>query len=116
MLDGAFSRGTTPTHIFPIPEPLTMSDLKDLTIAYRQKNNNVIIKHWEDLSSLDGVDPETNIVVVLSQADTLMFDPRVKIVEVQIKASSIGSDVFKIGDYRLRLDDIFDEEEFNLEN
>jgi hypothetical protein len=66
MLDGAFARGTTPTHIFPIPKPLTMSDLKDLTIAYRQKNKNVIIKHWEDLSFLNDVDPETNIVVVLS--------------------------------------------------
>lgn len=45
-----------------------------------------------------------------------MFNPRVKIVEVQIKAASVGSDVFKIGDYRLRLDDIFDENEFDLEN
>ena len=116
MLDGAFARGTTPTHIFPIPEPLTMSDLKDLTVTYRQKNKNVVVKHWEDLSFLRGVDPEKNLVVVLSQADTLMFNPRVKIVEVQIKASSIGSDVFKIGDYRLRLDDIFDENEFDLEN
>jgi hypothetical protein len=45
-----------------------------------------------------------------------MFNPRVKIVEVQIKAHSHGSDVFKIGDYRLRLDETFDEEEFDLEN
>ena len=116
MLDGAFSRGTTPTHIFPIPEPLTMSDLKDFTITYRQKNVNIITKHKEDTSVLDDVDPETNIVVILSQADTLMFNPRIKIVEVQIKASSIGSDVFKIGDYRLRLDDTFDTNEFNLED
>ena len=66
MLDGAFSRGTTPTHIFPIPEPLTMSDLKDFTITYRQKNKNIIVKHREDTSILHGIDPETNIVVVLS--------------------------------------------------
>jgi hypothetical protein len=45
-----------------------------------------------------------------------MFNPRIKTVEVQIKASSIGSDVFKIGDYRLRLDDTFDTNEFNLED
>jgi hypothetical protein len=37
-------------------------------------------------------------------------------VEVQIKASSIGSDVFKLGEYRLRLDDTFDTNEFDLEN
>jgi hypothetical protein len=45
-----------------------------------------------------------------------MFNPRVKIVEVQIKASSTGSDVFKLGEYRLRLDDTFDTNEFDLEN
>lgn len=116
MLDGAFSRGTTPTHIFPIPEPLTMSDLKDFTITYRQKNKNVLVKYMEDTSILRGINPETNIVVVLSQADTLMFNPKVKIVEVQIKASSVGSDVFKLGEYRLRLDDTFDTNEFDLEN
>lgn len=66
MLDGAFARGTTPTHIFPIPEPLTMSDLKDFTITYRQKNKNVLVKHMEDTSILRGINPETNIVVVLS--------------------------------------------------
>lgn len=116
MLDGAFSRGTTPTHIFPIPEPLTMSDLKDFTITYRQKNKNVLVKHMEDTSILRDIDPETNIIVTLSQADTFMFNPRVKIVEVQIKASSIDNDVFKLGEYRLRLDDTFDTNEFDFEN
>lgn len=116
MLDGAFTRGTTPTHIFPIPEPLTMSDLKDFTITYRQKNKNIFTKGVEDCSVLHDIDSEKNIVVVLSQADTLMFNPKIKIVEVQIKGSSIGSDVFTLGTYRLRLDDIFDEKEFNLEN
>lgn len=45
-----------------------------------------------------------------------MFNPRVKIVEVQIKASSTGSDVFRLGEYRLRLDDTFDTNEFDLDN
>ena len=116
MLDGAFARGTTPTHIFPIPEPLTISDLKDFTIVYRQKNKNIIIKHREDTCLLDDIDNNHNITLILSQAETLMFDPRVKIVEVQIKASSVGSDVFKLGDYRLRLDDTFDTNEFDLES
>ena len=115
MLDGAFSRGTTPTHIFPIPEPLTMSDLKDFTITYRQKNKNVLVKHMEDTSIIGGIDPKNNIVVILSQADTLMFNPRVEIVEVQIKASSNDGNVFKLGEYRLRLDDTFDTNEFDLE-
>lgn len=92
-----------------------MSDLAELTIVYRQKNKNILIKHMEDVHELFDVDPEKNIVIVLSQADTLLFDPRIKIVEVQIKAESIGSDVFKLGEYRLRLEDTFDENEFDLE-
>ena len=66
MLDGAFARGTTPTHIFPIPGTLTMSDLLDFTIVYRQKNKNVLIKHREDTCELFDIDPEKNIVVILS--------------------------------------------------
>jgi hypothetical protein len=44
-----------------------------------------------------------------------MFNPKIKIVEVQIRAESIGRDVFVLGEYRLRLDNCFDENEFNLE-
>ena len=115
MLDGAFTRGTTPTHIFPIPAPLTAADLADFTIVYRQKNKNILIKYPEDTCQLKDVDNEHNLTVILSQADTLMFNPRIKTVEVQIKAETIGSDVLVIGDYRLRLDDSFDNNEFDLD-
>lgn len=116
MLDDVFFRGTTPTQIFPIPEPLTMNDLKDFTITYRQKNKNILIKHMEDTCRIEDIDPNTNIVIVLSQADTLMFNPKVKIVEVQIKGLSTGSDVFILGNYRFRLEDSFDANEFDLDN
>jgi hypothetical protein len=116
MLDGVFFRGTTPTQIFPIPKPLTMDDLKDFTITYRQKNKNILIKHMEDTCKIKDIDPNTNIVIVLSQADTLMFNPKVKIVEVQIKGFSTGSDVFVLGNYRFRLEDSFDANEFDLDN
>ena len=43
-----------------------------------------------------------------------MFDPKIKIVEVQIKARSVGSDVFTFGPYRLRLEETFDTNEFDL--
>ena len=115
MLDGAFTRGTTPTHIFPIPEPLTAADLADFTIAYRQKNKNILIKYPDDVSYLRDVDNEHNITVILSQADTLLFNPRIKTVEVQIRAETVGSDVLVIGEYRLRLNDCFDTNEFGLE-
>jgi hypothetical protein len=44
-----------------------------------------------------------------------MFNPKIKIVEVQIKAETVGSDVMVIGEYRLRLNDSFDTNEFDLE-
>lgn len=115
MLDGAFTRGTTPTHIFPIPAPLTAADLADFTIVYRQKNKNILTKYPSDICFLRDVDNEHNLTVILSQADTLMFNPKIKIVEVQIKAETVGSDVMVIGEYRLRLNDSFDTNEFDLE-
>lgn len=114
MLDGEFYRGTTPTHIFPIPSPVNSEDLVDFTITYRQKNKNILIKYPKDVSWLFDVDDKQNIVVVLSQKDTLLFDPKIKLVEVQIKAESSGSDVFILGEYKLRLKDSFDTTEFDL--
>lgn len=115
MLDGVFMRGTTPTHIFPIPPPVTAKDLRDFTVAYRQKKKTILIKHKEDASYLFDVNQDKNIVLVLSQEDTLLFDPRIPIVDVQIRAVSNGSDVFDLGQYRLRLKDCFDSEPFDLE-
>lgn len=115
MLDGVFARGTTPTHIFPLPGSIRMSDLVDFTIVYRQKNKNILTKRRSDTCQLFDIDNERNITLVLSQADTLMFNPKINIVEVQIKASTTGSDVLILGEYRLRLEDAFDTNEFNLE-
>lgn len=116
MLDGVFARGTTPTQIFPIPGSLTKSDFLDFTISYRQKGKTILIKRKEDSYDIPEVDSEKNIIVVLSQAETLMFNPKIKIVEVQVRGATTGHDVIPLGDYRLRLDDAFDEGEFDLEN
>lgn len=114
MLDGAFGRGTTPTNIFPLPCYMRLSDLEDFTITYRQKNHNVLIKHKEDAADLRFLKGKNCIAMVLSQEETLMFDPKIKIVEVQIKVRTVGSDVFTLGPYRLRLEDTFDTNEFDL--
>ena len=45
-----------------------------------------------------------------------MFNPNIKIVEVQIRGATKGHDVIPLGEYRLRLDDAFDEGEFDFEN
>ena len=116
MLDGVFARGTTPTQIFPFPGDLTKSDFLDFTISYRQKGKTILIKRKEDSYDIPEVDSEKNIIVVLSQAETLMFNPNIKIVEVQIRGATTGHDVIPLGDYRLRLEDAFDEGEFDLEN
>lgn len=114
MLDGVFARGTTPTQIFPLPGDLTISDFLDFTITYRQKGKNVLIKGKEDISDIAELDSNRNIIIVLSQEETLMFNPNIKIVEVQIKGVTMGHDVFLLGEYRFRLENVFDEEGFDL--
>lgn len=114
MIDGVFARGTTPTQVFPIPGDLTMSDFEDLTVSYRQKRKTVLIKRKADTANIMELDTEKNIILVLSQSDTLLFDPNIEIVEVQIKVKTTGNDVFIIGQYRFRLEDIFDTDEFDL--
>lgn len=115
MLDGVFARGTTPTQIFPFPGDLTASDFLDYTISYRQKGKLILTKRKEDAQELFELNPEHNIILVLSQEDTLMFNPQIKVVEVQIKGATIGHDVIPIGEYRFRLEDTFDENSFDLE-
>jgi hypothetical protein len=115
MLDGVFARGTTPTHIFPLIGDFKQSDFIDFTVIYRQKGKIVLKKRKEDVKPIYGLDGERNIILVLSQAETLMFNPKIKIVEVQIKGATYGQDVIPLGEYRLRLEDTFDEEEFNFE-
>jgi hypothetical protein len=43
-----------------------------------------------------------------------MFNPNIKTVEVQIKGVTMGHDVFLLGEYRFRLENVFDEEGFDL--
>jgi hypothetical protein len=45
-----------------------------------------------------------------------MFNPNIKVVEVQVRGATTGHDVIPMGDYRLRLEDAFNESEFDLEN
>ena len=114
MLDGVFARGTTPTQVFPLPGDLIVDEFVDFSIAYRQKKKLVLVKHKKDLQAIPELNYNKNLILVLSQEDTLLFNPNIEVVEVQIKGSTVGSDVFTLGEYRLRLDNIFDENEFDL--
>ena len=115
MLDGVFARGTTPTHIFPLPGGLTTSNFLDFTISYRQKGKVVLIKRKADVDNISELDCIHNIILVLSQEDTLMFNPNNEIVEVQIKGLTPGNEVLILGEYRFRLENVFDEESFYLD-
>lgn len=112
MLDGVFARGTTPIQIFPFPGDLTQADFLDYTITYCQKGRIVLKKSKKDISNIYGIDCENNIVLMLSQKETLLFNPKIKVVEVQIKGATAGHDVIPLGEYRLRLENVFDESEF----
>ena len=114
MLDGVFTRGTTPTHIYSLPEGLTLADVQDVSIAYRQKNKTILIKHLADCHLLDDLDKERDLVVVLSQEETLLFNPRIQVAEVEFKIQTIGSDVIPIEKYRLRVEDTYNESPFDL--
>lgn len=105
MVHGVFTRGTTPTQIFSLPRELTWKDIRDVSIAYRQRGKTLLVKHLEDCHFLTDLDSEKDIVVVLSQQETLLFNPHYKIAEVEFKVSTVGSDVIPIAKYRLRIED-----------
>lgn len=105
MVHGVFTRGTTPTQIFTLPDDLTMKDIRDIVIAYRQKGKTILVKHLEDCYFLTDLDSEKDIAVVLSQQETLLFNPHYKIVEVEFKVATVGSDVIPVASYRLRVED-----------
>lgn len=114
MLNGEFTRGTTPTHIFCLPDGLFMEDIADVSIAYRQKKNTILVKHLKDCHFLPGFDSTKEFALVLSQEDTLLFNPNIPTVEVQVKAKTVGSDVIPIEEIRFRLKDCYDTEVFDL--
>lgn len=114
MLNGEITRRTTPTQVFTVPDGLTLEDIADVSIAYRQKGRTVLIKHLEDCHVLPNLDGKKNLAVILSQEETLLFNPNIKIVEVQFVVATTGSDVIPVSEYRLRLNDTFDEEVFDL--
>ena len=114
MLQGIIARGTTPTLAFPLPDNLYSSDLKEYSICYRQKNKTLLRYTQENTVQLPGIDKEKNIILIMSQEDTLKLNAKIPTVEVQIRAVSTGNDVFIIGEYSFRVMDCFDSEAFDL--
>lgn len=107
MLDGIVTRGTTSTQVFKLLNNVKKSELKDFSVSFRQKNKTILTKGSNDIIDASGSDEE--IVVSLTPEETLLFNPKIEFVEVQIKGLSLLDKVFIIDSYKLRLEDCFDE-------
>ena len=61
-------RGTTPTHVFNLPEGFSEAVFTDIYISYAQNGKVILEKTIEDIT-VSG----TALTIFLSQADTLQF-------------------------------------------
>lgn len=91
-------RGTTPKHIFTLPDCMLDASFDALYITYQQRGMTVLEKTLDD-AERNG----TEIVVRLTQAETLQFTKGsiVEPVYIQIRAKTVdgdalASDIIKI--------------------
>lgn len=91
-------RGTTPTHIFVLPEEMKDASFAALYITYQQRRKTVLEKTLDDVQR-DG----TTLTVRLTQAETLAFGRGyvTEPVYIQIRAKTVdgdalASDIIKI--------------------
>ena len=80
-------RGTTPTHIFTLPQGMQTSTFSDVYITYSQMGRVVTEKEKDDLTIA-----ENEIRVTLTQEDTLQFLPGK--VEIQIRVKTVSGNAF----------------------
>ena len=104
MLQGIITRGTTASLVFPLH---TKEQIKVYSISYNQKGQNILLQRGENAA--DGA-----ITAELTPDETLLFNPNVKFVEVQIKGVDSNGKTKLLGHYKYRLDNIFDELELEV--
>lgn len=82
-------RGTTPRHIFTLPDTMADVEFAALYVTYMQRHNIVLEKTLADVQR-DGV----TLTVHLTQAETLAFERgnTVEPVYIQIRAKTIDDD------------------------
>ena len=81
------TRGTTPTHIFLLPDSLDSSLFTEVFITYAQMGKVVTEKGTDDLT-VSG----NEVRVTLKQEDTLRFLPGK--VEIQMRIKTVGGSAF----------------------
>ena len=84
-------RGTTPKHIFTLPEGVKLSDFVAVYVTYSQNGETILEKTEADLTPTD-----SGFTVILSQADTLLFTQGP--VKIQLRAKkpngeAVASDI-----------------------
>lgn len=95
-------RGTTPTHTFEMP--FDCENLTALTITYAQNDMIVLKKSKEDC-----IVKGANIIVKLSQEDTLRFNDE-RGVKMQVKILNGVSDVYVSDIITASVGEVLDEE------
>lgn len=106
MLHGEIIQGTTPTQVFELP--FKVNQLKDYSITYSQKNQVILKKKKEECTE----ENENRVSFVLTQQETLLFDPTL-LLEVQMKAYTVGgqavaSDIYQVGVRKVLDKEVFD--------
>lgn len=103
-------RGTTPVNVFFLydseDKPIDVSLIEDFVVTYVE-NGVVKLEKQKD----DCVFEENCIKVVLSQADTLLFNPDT-IIEIQIKAKFVDLNVYATEIVKTSFKKILNEEIF----
>lgn len=84
-------RGTTPKHIFTLPDCMLDASFDALYITYQQRGMTVLEKTLDDVERIG-----TDIVVHLTQAETLEFaqGQKTEPVRIQIRARTDDGEAF----------------------
>lgn len=92
-------RGTTPTHIFLLPEELNPGSFAEIFITYAQLGCVVAEKERNDMT-ITG----REVRVTLSQEETLKLLPGT--VEIQMRVKTVSGNVFASGIVKTTVDKV----------
>ena len=100
-------QATTPKHTFKLPIETDICTV--IRVSYKQ-DDKMIIKKKQDGKQSDGMTLDGyNVIIKLSQEETLMFSTK-KPVTVQIRAKTEDGDVYSSQQWNLGIDENQDKE------
>lgn len=96
-------RGTTPTHVFELPEDL-VGMIKALRIIYKQGGNIVLKKEAEDVE-INGAE----VSYRLTQEEALSFQDNIA-VRIQLRIRTLGDDLVSHKPVTVDVEELLDDE------